>query len=653
MAASPFGKLTCEAAEKMRQQRANGHDDHDEKPALSTVWADDIAVNLDTGGTIDGLVPRTGLVVLYGESGCGKTFVAVDLACHVAAGLPWRGMEVEQGVAIYIAAEAPESLKRRVWAWKQHHGIEHLPLLVVQSTVDLLKGDTDALVELIKQVTRERGRVALVVIDTLARSMTGNENSPEDMGSYVAACARIREAGDTLTMVVHHCGKDLARGARGHSSLRAATDVELEVSKGEDGSGSVVVTKARDELDKGRFGFRLEPVELGTNAKGRTVTTCVAVEAEATAKTTNATTLNARQRTVLDCLHTAVFDHGQEAPPARDIPRGTRVVSFARWCEVALRYMPGDKPEWRKREDFGRVVEALQAKGLVRHVDGWCWPSGFQRAAPADDTSQTSHTSQCDVSRGSAMAPETSHRIAPPYRGARMRGLRGHATDSEAEGDRGGPSPPPEKPQPAKTTASCVACKKLRPLDAGGLCEKCAAPKAAVKPKPSRGPRHIDDLTFAEVEQVLTMGGRDGERSTRKIKVAPVFDLPDGAKPIEATAITPRSDGPRYEKILLQKAKVVTDWASENKLSWYYLDTRKRKPDSNSDELQSSGFVALVRGWHDFTFLRSEARIIYHDKAEEARVWSDVHRQVEAMVDAVICNFIPMALARHAGGERP
>ena len=89
-----------------------------------------------------------------------------------------------------------------------------------------------------------------MVIDTLARSMNGNENSPDDMGKYVASCARIREAGDTLTMVVHHTGKDLARGARGHSSLRAATDVELEVSKGEDGSGNVTVTKARDELDK-------------------------------------------------------------------------------------------------------------------------------------------------------------------------------------------------------------------------------------------------------------------------------------------------------------------------------------------------------------------------------------------------------------------
>ena len=73
----------------------------------------------------------------------------------------------------------------------------------------------------------QHGRVALVVIDTLARAMTGNENAPEDMGRFVAACGRIREACEGHVLIVHHCGKDQARGARGHSSLRAATDVEL------------------------------------------------------------------------------------------------------------------------------------------------------------------------------------------------------------------------------------------------------------------------------------------------------------------------------------------------------------------------------------------------------------------------------------------
>ena len=234
-----------------------------------------IELNVDDCGVIEGHMPRTGLGVSYGESGSGKTFVVLDRACHVAAGLLWRGMEVEQGVVIYIAAESPESVKRRVWAWKRHHGVEYLPLLIVQTSVDMLNGSTADLVELVTTVTTEHGHVAMVVVDTLARAMIGNENSPDDMGAFVSACGALREAGDTFVLIVHHCGKNTALGARGHSCLRAATDFEEEITLSEDGDGSIRVTKSRDDCSGGVLGFRLDTFELGMNRKGRFVTTCV------------------------------------------------------------------------------------------------------------------------------------------------------------------------------------------------------------------------------------------------------------------------------------------------------------------------------------------------------------------------------------------
>lgn len=243
--------------------------------SLSTIWADKIELTVAPCGVIDEVLPSAGFGVLYGESGAGKTFAAVDMACHVAAGLPWRGKPVEKGVVVYVAAESPESVKRRLWAWKEHHGVKELPVLVVQSTVDLLNGSTDLLVELVKATANDHGRVAMVVIDTLARAMTGNENAPDDMGRFVNAGSVIREAGAAVVMVVHHTGKDTAKGARGHSCLRAASDFELEVTE-----GCIKVTKSRDEIGGTTFGFRLHGVELGENAKGRMVTTCVALEAD-------------------------------------------------------------------------------------------------------------------------------------------------------------------------------------------------------------------------------------------------------------------------------------------------------------------------------------------------------------------------------------
>lgn len=363
--------MTTEDAETFdRETRRHARGDTGGAPPvreLSTIWADDIEISLDDGGVVDGLLPLQGLTVLYGESGAGKTFTALDLACHVAAGMPWRGMEVEQGVVVYVAAEAPSSVKRRIWAWRQHHQVERLPVLVVQSSVDLLNGDADALVALVAQVARGRGRVVMVVLDTLARAMTGNENAPDDMGKFVAACGAIREAGDTHVLVVHHSGKDTAKGARGHSSLRAATDVELEVT-----AGCIKVTKSRDDEGGRTFGFRLEVVELGTNAKGRTITTCVAVAAEAPARPEkNKTKLTDKQDGALQALRRAIADHGEVAPSG---PPNIRSVDSEAWLETAIRFMPSmtdpKLERWRKRARLLELAEALRKHGVIRYEIG-------------------------------------------------------------------------------------------------------------------------------------------------------------------------------------------------------------------------------------------------------------------------------------------
>lgn len=346
---------------------------------LATLWADDVTIDLSTTGVIDGLLPSNGLVVLYGESGCGKTFTAVDMACHVAAGMPWRDLTVEQGVVVYVAAEAPVSVERRLWAWKKHHGVERLPVLVVQSSVDLLNGSTDAIVELLCEVAAEHGRIAMVVVDTLARAMTGNENAPDDMGRFVAACGRIREAGETCVLVVHHSGKDLAKGARGHSSLRAATDVELEVTNGEAG-GCVKVTKSRDETGGCTYGFALEPVELGVNPKGRTVTTCVSVTAEAPekpAKERAPRRLSDKGKLVVEAISKAIKYKGQRPPshPETDSVTNAVTVTDARlyWRQL-IGWDHLSEPERDKsRQDWKRGVENAQAAGAIGQWDRWLW----------------------------------------------------------------------------------------------------------------------------------------------------------------------------------------------------------------------------------------------------------------------------------------
>jgi hypothetical protein len=113
-------------------------------------------------------------------------------------------------------------------------------------------------------------------------------------------------------------------------------------------------------------------VEIGTNAKGRVVTTCVAVTAEPPARKGPAEKLTSGQKVALDCLGTALAEKGRTPPPARDIPASVKAVSYEEWQETALRYLPGESDR-RKREAFQRKAEALQAKGLVKHAAGFCW----------------------------------------------------------------------------------------------------------------------------------------------------------------------------------------------------------------------------------------------------------------------------------------
>jgi hypothetical protein len=68
--------------------------------------------------------------------------------------------------------------------------------------------------------------------------------------------------------VLHHPGKDLSKGARGHSSLRAAADVEITIAK-QGTQREAKVTKLKDGVEGASYGFTLEPVELGTDAKGK------------------------------------------------------------------------------------------------------------------------------------------------------------------------------------------------------------------------------------------------------------------------------------------------------------------------------------------------------------------------------------------------
>ena len=76
-------------------------------------------------GTPDAaLIPEGGDVMFYGDGGAGKTSLAIDLACHLAAGDAWLGMPVARPVRVLLVEnEGPRplfraKLRRKLAGWQ-------------------------------------------------------------------------------------------------------------------------------------------------------------------------------------------------------------------------------------------------------------------------------------------------------------------------------------------------------------------------------------------------------------------------------------------------------------------------------------------------------------------------------------------------------
>ena len=223
---------------------------------------------------VEGWQHMGAMSVVYGNSNTGKSFVALHKSLCIATGRLWAGFPTTQGLVVYVAAGGGLLFKRRVLAIREELRVApgEAKFALVRSGIDLRNGlrDAQALVALVRAAeARFNEPCALVIIDTLSRAMAGgDENSSVDMGSFVRACDHIRHATGAHLEIVHHTGKDKARGARGHSLLRAATDSEIEVvasGRNKDGwsTGRITATKQRDLEFAPPLEFALKPVRLG------------------------------------------------------------------------------------------------------------------------------------------------------------------------------------------------------------------------------------------------------------------------------------------------------------------------------------------------------------------------------------------------------
>ncbi|MEO8401061.1 MAG: AAA family ATPase [Gammaproteobacteria bacterium] len=250
---------------------------------------------------ITGVIPASGLVALFGPSGSGKSFLILDMMLSISSGEPiWFGHRVVMSPVTYVCLEGEAGLGKRLKAWSVYFK-KPIPshLKFVTQPFDLLSDDV---FELADAIIAAGGGGGVVVLDTLNRAAPGaDENSSIDMGRIISATKKLQNILGGVIVIVHHTGKDLTRGLRGHSSLFAALDGAIEVANTPKRRG-LSIAKSKDDVSGISNSFILEVVTIDIDADGNNITSCVVLSDSSSVLPERQVTLGRNQKIAMKTI---------------------------------------------------------------------------------------------------------------------------------------------------------------------------------------------------------------------------------------------------------------------------------------------------------------------------------------------------------------
>jgi hypothetical protein len=327
------------------------------KSKLEVTWYCDIDPEPQKEWLVDNFLGEGELSCFYGPPGSAKSLLVGDLAAHVAWGQNWFGHRASEGGVLFLAVERAGLVFRRFAAFRKHHSVPNLPLLIAPGEIDLRTGrrGADTVISYAKQMEQQTGLpTKLIVGDTASRLLAGgDENSPKEMGSFINNVAYIQQETSSHIALVHHVPHEQQKRMRGHGSLLAACDTTICV-EGSGGTRFATIVKNNDGDEGKQIAFKLAGVELGRDPETDAATTAPVVV-------------------------TAVGNINKSAPEQRLRPNQSTMYAILRdaaasgltteqWNERARNAGIGAK----RKADLYDIRTALKAKGIVRQYgDRW------------------------------------------------------------------------------------------------------------------------------------------------------------------------------------------------------------------------------------------------------------------------------------------
>jgi energy-coupling factor transporter ATP-binding protein EcfA2 len=333
------------------------------------MWPADIANIQPIQWRLKHVLPATGIAAIYGPSGSGKSFITVDLGGAISHGRPWFGIKTHQTTVIYVVLEGEAGIRNRVQALEQAQGpLPRKGFGVITQPFEIIKPQD--LIDLSAVIPSG----SVVFIDTLNRAApTADENSSRDMGEILEAAKTLYRATNSLVVLVHHTGKDASRGMRGHSSLFAAVDGAIEVSRN-DTKRSWTVAKTKDGEDGKTVNFRLKRHVLGQDADGEDIVSC-SVEPDSSQVFVNREPTGAKQRLALAAIRRALAcaTNSGKCTAGTGTPCLT-VAEAINTIAAELTTEPANKRNYKAKG----LIDSLRGGGFVcsgldAQGDGWLW----------------------------------------------------------------------------------------------------------------------------------------------------------------------------------------------------------------------------------------------------------------------------------------
>lgn len=211
---------------------------------------------------VDEWIPSESLGFVYGDPGSGKSFIALDLALHLAYGMDdWHGVPIRRnGAILYIIQEGLRGFIKRLDAFKKHHGLLDDPDdfdLINASLSFVSESDIASLQQTVRAQDKD---YRLIIVDTVSRVLPGaDENAQKEMTVFIKACNAIRVGTDAAVIGIHHAGK--SGDMRGSTVLKGAGDFVFKTEK-EKGVQPIYLTceKMKDEEDGWKRKLNVEKI---------------------------------------------------------------------------------------------------------------------------------------------------------------------------------------------------------------------------------------------------------------------------------------------------------------------------------------------------------------------------------------------------------